>query len=200
MLNERAQRKAETRAAILAAARELFAERGYDATTTRAIAARAGVAAGTVFVHFPNKVDLVVAALEETIRGALTRAYAALPDRGLVDQLVTIARHLYAAYAEQPALSRVLVREVLFIRHDEPSGRPMGEQLAAFLLFVTGLIETARRRGEIDGDLDAGFGAHAFFAMYFAVLAGGLRGELDVAGQEAALSALLTRFFRRREP
>jgi len=53
-------RSERTRAALLAAAMELFAESGYDATPTAAIARRAGVSEMTLFRHFPTKESLVV--------------------------------------------------------------------------------------------------------------------------------------------
>ncbi len=52
--------RAATRAALMAAAMALFAERGYDATTTAAIAGRAGVSEMTLFRHFAAKSAFVV--------------------------------------------------------------------------------------------------------------------------------------------
>ena len=49
-----------TRERLLTAALELFAERGYDATTAGEIAARAGVTEMTFFRHFPSKASLLV--------------------------------------------------------------------------------------------------------------------------------------------
>jgi AcrR family transcriptional regulator len=53
----------DTRAAILAAARELFAVHGFGGTSVRAIAAEAGVDAALVHHYFGSKDDLFVAAL-----------------------------------------------------------------------------------------------------------------------------------------
>lgn len=54
----------DTRAAILAAARELFAAQGYAGTSVRSIAAAAGVDASLVHHYFGAKDDLFLAALE----------------------------------------------------------------------------------------------------------------------------------------
>ena len=54
----RENRKAETQARILEAALALFAERGFDATSITAIAARAHVSRATVFWHFGDKATL----------------------------------------------------------------------------------------------------------------------------------------------
>jgi AcrR family transcriptional regulator len=54
-------RRGETsRAAILSAALDLFQERGYEATTMRAIAERAGVSLGSSYHYFPSKEHLVL--------------------------------------------------------------------------------------------------------------------------------------------
>jgi AcrR family transcriptional regulator len=45
----------ERRAAIVKAVRRLFAEKGFDGTTTRELAAAAGVSEALLFKHFPNK-------------------------------------------------------------------------------------------------------------------------------------------------
>ncbi len=61
---------------------ELFRERGYDATTTAEIAARAGVTERTFFRHFPDKREALFDG-EEAFRDALTDAVARAP-KGLV--------------------------------------------------------------------------------------------------------------------
>src|SRR5438309_8324624 len=59
-----AERKSETRQRILDAAIELFRTRGFDATTTRDLAAAAEIATGTVFNYFSTK-EAIVATLAE---------------------------------------------------------------------------------------------------------------------------------------
>lgn len=54
----------DTRAQILAAARELFAERGFARTSVRAVAAQAGVDPSLVHHYFGSKDDLLLASLE----------------------------------------------------------------------------------------------------------------------------------------
>jgi AcrR family transcriptional regulator len=68
----------DTRAAILAAARESFAAAGYGGTTIRAVAATAGVDAALVHHYFGTKDDLFVAALELPVdpRAALASTIA----------------------------------------------------------------------------------------------------------------------------
>src|SRR5580700_6163316 len=68
--------------AIIAAARAIASEGGMAAVQLVPVAARAGIAAGTVYRYFPAKIDLVAALLAEmTAReiGALRRAAADAP-------------------------------------------------------------------------------------------------------------------------
>jgi AcrR family transcriptional regulator len=67
MLGQREEQKRRTRARILAAARKLFEDPGYDATTIRMIAAEAGVAVGSVFTTFESKEDVLIAITGEVL-------------------------------------------------------------------------------------------------------------------------------------
>jgi AcrR family transcriptional regulator len=55
----RTTRAEQTRAAIIEAALRMFRERGYDATTMRAIAREAGVATGNAYYYFGSKEELI---------------------------------------------------------------------------------------------------------------------------------------------
>ncbi len=62
------ERQRQERAAlILQAAEEVLAEKGYHETSMDEIAARVGVAKGTVYLHFPSKEDLVFALFEQEL-------------------------------------------------------------------------------------------------------------------------------------
>jgi AcrR family transcriptional regulator len=74
----RARRYQETRARIVDAAAELFAERGFDAVSVMEIARRAGVVEKTVFNHFPVKEGLVFDA-DPPMRAALLDAVRRRP-------------------------------------------------------------------------------------------------------------------------
>jgi AcrR family transcriptional regulator len=74
----RERRRQETRAKIVDAAAELFAERGFDAVSVMEIARRAGVVEKTVFNHFPVKEGLVFDA-DPPMRAALLDAVRRRP-------------------------------------------------------------------------------------------------------------------------
>jgi len=60
-----AERRAATRAALLSAARPLFAERGYEAVSSEEIVVAAGVTRGALYHHFDGKRGLFAAVFEE---------------------------------------------------------------------------------------------------------------------------------------
>jgi AcrR family transcriptional regulator len=64
----RAAQGAETRAGLLAAARELFGEQGYAATSLDDVAARAGVTKGALYHHFGGKAELFQSVFEQVKR------------------------------------------------------------------------------------------------------------------------------------
>src|ERR671935_3097071 len=64
------------RDAILRAAIDVFAERGYFNAQVADVARAAGVAAGTVYLYFKSKDDLLVSIFERTMRECLARGRA----------------------------------------------------------------------------------------------------------------------------
>lgn len=85
------------RHALLSAAAQLFRQKGFAATTTRDIAAAAGMQSGSPFYHFKSKNALLYAVMEEGMHTALARqrevTHCAEPE-GLpaVDQLRALVR------------------------------------------------------------------------------------------------------------
>src|SRR5438128_431577 len=59
---------AETRAEIRRVALELFTAKGFDATTTRDIAAALGMNQSSLYYHFPSKDDIVLSLMEQRRR------------------------------------------------------------------------------------------------------------------------------------
>jgi AcrR family transcriptional regulator len=90
-------RAERTRERLLTAALELFAERGYDATSAGQIAARAGVTEMTFFRHFPSKASLLVDDPYDPVIGAAIRRQP--PD---IDPISRAARGVRAAWRELP--------------------------------------------------------------------------------------------------
>jgi AcrR family transcriptional regulator len=104
------ERRAETRAKLLDATIRSLLDVGYAGTTTRRVAELAGVSQGAQTHHFPYRVDLVAAAVEQLAkrRGAeLQRLAAELPEarearvRGILDLLwEDFSSDLFAAFVK----------------------------------------------------------------------------------------------------
>lgn len=69
--SRRAENKAATERRIVTAALGLFQSRGFDATTTREIAKKAGIAEGTVFNYFRTKEDIALHFFEQEVEEAM---------------------------------------------------------------------------------------------------------------------------------
>src|SRR5690348_8316338 len=81
--------KARTRERIVSAALEQVAEGGYRSASIQAVAARAGVATGTVYRHFPSKDDLFADVFERAAQRELDvlREVARAPGRPAVERM-----------------------------------------------------------------------------------------------------------------
>jgi AcrR family transcriptional regulator len=129
-----------TRQRLLRAALDLYTTIGFRATTTPAIAARAGVAEGTIYRHFSGKEHL----LNEVYRGA-QRWGASLvrePDQERTlttpERLNQIGRRLLDAAARDPSLTRMLLRSRDEHHLDERSREAMREFRGALQQVVAG--------------------------------------------------------------
>jgi len=70
-VGRRAQNKAAIRKRIVTAALSLFQTKGFDSTTTKAIARKAGIAEGTVFNYFHTKEDIALYFFEQEVDHAM---------------------------------------------------------------------------------------------------------------------------------
>lgn len=177
----RQQQKARTRELILNTARTHFETLGFEGTTMRAVAADAGIAAGTIFTHFADKGALLLAALLEDLAATDRRILDTLrTDDPIRDQILHVAAAGYGYWCSRPALSAVLLREMYFIGGSWADTRH--EETARFIEFGRGLLEAARQRGELRSNADCGSIIEALYTFYVGRLiraAGHDRFDLD---------------------
>lgn len=168
---------AETRDRILAAAEQLFAEAGFEATSMSAIATHAGVSKANVFHHFSSKNDLYFAVLRAACRDACAQ-FTALDDTQLpiTEGLERFARNHLDKMLEHEAVTRLVLRELLAEgaarRGQELAEEVYGENFARFVE----LLRRGQQRGELRADIDPAMvaalliGADVFFFESRAVL------------------------------
>jgi AcrR family transcriptional regulator len=196
-ISRRQVQKDDTRRVILEGAYALFAEQGYERTTMRALARRAGVGLGTIFKHFPDKPSLLVAAFQEDVGRVVREAFHTLPKRGIRGQLLHLTEKIYGFYAKNPGFSRTLVKEGLFL--EGAYGRILDEQLMTFLQDVAALIEKAVERGELETGINPLEGTMAYASFYISNLIMGLKQPaFDVRAQVEMVGGLLNHYLARR--
>jgi TetR/AcrR family fatty acid metabolism transcriptional regulator len=162
-----ARRRGETvagakRDAILRAAIDVFAERGYFSAQVADVARGAGVAAGTVYLYFRSKDDLLVSIFERTMRECLTRGRAsAAATTDAADRLRRFAR-LHLAH-----LGRDRNLAVVFQVELRQSTKFMERFSSTLLRDYLGLIREAiadgQRQGIIRADVNPTLAAKVFF-------------------------------------
>lgn len=149
----RERSKADKLQRITQAARTLFREKGYDATTINDISERADVAAGTVFAYAKDKRDLLFLVLNDGMNAALDHDVETLNHRApLIDQLVHLFAGLYEFYSTERELAVAGLRELHIVEAsiDAPA------QIQQFLdrrhrteKKITEIIERAQREERI---------------------------------------------------
>ncbi|QEW04352.1 TetR/AcrR family transcriptional regulator [Microbacterium lushaniae] len=129
----------ENRRALLAAAREVYSERGPGAPFS-AVARRAGVGQGSLYRHFPDRVALAAAVFEENV--AELEAIAAPGDARLSD--------LFDAIVTQALPSSAFI-ELTTSHRQDPTVLHLGER---FRTLVDRLIERERTAGRIGSHVE----------------------------------------------
>jgi AcrR family transcriptional regulator len=166
----RERNKLDKRQRIRAAARDLFARRGYEAATMRDIASRAHVALGTLFNYADDKRDLVFLIFNDVLDGLTDRALAApRPDAAILGQLMAVFRCHYEVLAKNPALSRLLLQELTFYSQGKEAARFHAIR-ARFMGGIERLVRAAQEDGRIGTAETPAFIARYIFFVYSAAL------------------------------
>jgi TetR/AcrR family transcriptional regulator, transcriptional repressor for nem operon len=175
----RARSKERTREALVDAATNCFSEQGLEAPSLDVICERAGCTRGAFYVHFTDRDELIVAAMErrrgnvldrflgsseegvhellESIAGAIESKLLPVPGAVRTGELVTAARRSSSIRATQNRLTRdTLARLSERIRADQTRGRVRRDLDAGTLALVLLLVETG---AELWLDLGVSFDA-----------------------------------------
>lgn len=141
----------ETRQRILDVARQEFAVHGYEATTNRRIAARAGITTAALYHYFPSKSDLYVAVVVAAEALVLTRFEEVTASGGsLVESLRLLLDESHAMNSEDPSLALILAAfRIDERRHPEVRDAMRGQE-RLMQGFFRNLVDQAIDTGEID--------------------------------------------------
>ncbi len=138
---------ARNRARILAAAGELFSERGLGVTLND-VAHHAGVGVGTVYRHFPDKTELIETLFQERVEEMVALGEAALADPDPWHGLVTSMHRVLELEASDRGLHELV--------SDVPEGvRRVTHVRTRMLPIGTELIRRAQAAGAVRADVDS---------------------------------------------
>lgn len=180
---------------LLAAARQLFAEKGFDRASVRAITRNASANLGAVTYHFGSKDRLRDEVLTRLVSGLAERvqAVAALP-LPATERLRRIVAAIFAHAAENPDVPRLLMR---FLVHSGRMPAPVLERQRLMLGAVVQVIHSGTAAGEfrtVDPFL-AAFSVVSqcmWFHLIRGVAAQVSQTPLDTPAGAAAMSAHIT--------
>ncbi|MEX1036410.1 MAG: TetR family transcriptional regulator [Sneathiella sp.] len=152
--NERGRTKAErTRAHIIFSAARVLCDRGYEESTLRQIAERAGLEAGSLYYHFSSKEEIIDAVLAQGLReitdgvGAILESDTGFPDHG--SRLAAgIRSHMLYLYTHDEFVSTNIRIYGQLPRDISLRQRPVRQEYAA-------VWERSLRRAQAAGELRA---------------------------------------------
>jgi AcrR family transcriptional regulator len=126
----------DKRQAILSAARELFATRGYDETTIAEIARVAGVAVGTVYLYFQSKhdilLDVCLALNEEVAQAIRSPANLELPIRQVPRAIIEATFRISRANLHFMGYYQIEAQSPTELRRMRDSKRQIADSIDAF--------------------------------------------------------------------
>lgn len=183
------------------AARELFLSKGFDDTTTREIALRAGVGIGTLFIYADNKRDLLFLVANEELAETTSKAEASAGDDiSCLQNLLSVFRHHYEFFGRQPQLSRLMLREMMFYEEGRQADQFRATRERIIRLVVS-IMDQAKAAGMIRSSEDSGFIGWVAFCIYQVELRRWLATKpLDVDEGIASLRRALELFMRGLTP
>ncbi|MEO6027501.1 MAG: helix-turn-helix domain-containing protein [Candidatus Binatia bacterium] len=176
------EHKAERRARILVAARELIAELGYDGLTMRDLAKASRVSVPTLYNLFGGKQALLLGELESTFAAVVAGTEQARTG-SVVDRALAICEAGNADLLAAPRYSRELI--LLFLTSSETAEvrRASAESYAELMADV---LRDGQKAGEVQAWVEPLILARRMFAHYQLAMIEWARGEVDTDGFRAA--------------
>jgi AcrR family transcriptional regulator len=161
---------------IVAAARDLFINKGFSNTTIQDIAAEVGVGLGTLYLYAKSKEDLLVMVFKDDILRMIETSYASIPaDASLLDQLMVFFDVHIRYHAHDQVLSRTVLKELSFST-TEQRRQDIDQITKSTYSKLMKLIERARRDKRVSKEMYTGTMAWSAFALYYHLLQGFLCG------------------------
>lgn len=139
---------------LLAAAAEVFAERGFDGAGVAEIARRAGVTTGAIYGRYAGKADLLVAALEAHTSDEFDSLFADHSFQGRMEDIISVAGGHLVDDDESPTGSALLAEAFMAARRHPEVAALMRTHVDDRRARLATIIDLAKDGGGIDPSLD----------------------------------------------
>lgn len=185
----------EREALILQIAEEVLLEKGYHETSMDEIAARVGVAKGTLYRHFPGKEDLVVAIFVHDHQQFTRAVDAALAmETSVGAKLEAFLRFMYGGFfSKRTQLLYTIQNSFDLQRLFAEKGNHVRELWEGVAARITALVEEGKAAGELDTSVPTKVMVNAFFGLLSPKNYARLIVEEDMSPAE--LASYLTRIY-----
>ena len=166
-------------------------QKGYDAATTREIAALAEVGIGTLFTYAKDKRELLVMIVNDDLDTVSALAEKAIdPAAPVLDQVVAFYRPRYEYWAAHPALGRPIVREIMDVagatEEPGPETARFYERRPRMMEALLGIVRAAQASGKATQEVPASLIASLFMTIYLTEVRRWLNQEKPQASEGVA--------------
>jgi TetR/AcrR family fatty acid metabolism transcriptional regulator len=156
---------------ILQAAEEVLTEKGYYETSVDEIAARVGIAKGTVYLHFPSKEDLVVAILQRNARAMVELVEATVASaHSNPEKLEAVLQVVYGGFFDPR--KRQLMQLPYAVMNGSELRRVFVEKKGCLKVewkrlaaLIASILEDGKAHGEFDNTMPTSVMLSAFFSL-----------------------------------
>jgi AcrR family transcriptional regulator len=139
---------------LLAAASEVFAERGYDGAGVAEIARRAGLTTGAIYSRYRGKADLLVEALDNQMAHHLETILSSGAASTGPEMLASLGAHILECDQREMASAALLLEATVAARRDPDLAAMLERRLADERMRLGKVIEQARAESLFDPVLD----------------------------------------------
>lgn len=153
---------------ILQAAEDAFLEKGFHDTSMDEIAARVGIAKGTVYLHFACKEDLVIALFKRNMQQGMEHLDTVISSEvGAEAKLKAVIKYMYTGlYSKQAQLLNSIYSGTNLQKLFKEKGEPVHESWSIFIQRISALLEEGKQQGEFDPSLSTPVMTLAFANMF----------------------------------
>ncbi|GER83953.1 hypothetical protein KTAU_25900 [Thermogemmatispora aurantia] len=187
------KQRQEREALILQTAEEVFCEKGYHETSIDEIAARVGIAKGTVYLHFPSKEDLLVALFRRDTEQVISEveAIASSPGCSAREKLEAILHLLYGELFKKRTRLFYSIYNSPEMRVLLEKKKEMGDHWGQ----LTHCLEELLAEGQAAGEFDPELPTSVMLSLFLNLVS--VRGYERLVGQEGLAPAEVARYLAR---